>query len=203
MLLGNELAGKLLLHSCVTTFAIFLLPFSKNRSIVSVISNINIVLLNEQLTIHVGNNNMVPSGKLLHLSLQGEEPWRLLAWEIIGMELGYFCAPQLLGNMALTHYCGIIWALWECWTGTTGSWEGNWRAGHLLCCGQVKMESRASTATAGREGVGEGKNCSFSLGLKFQLGFSNHRDLLPFQLVGWNPVGCPLVTHFWVMPQRL
>lgn len=67
-------------------------------------------------------------------------------------------------------------------------WEGNWRAGHLLCGGQVKMETRARAAGAGREGVGAEENCSFSLGLKFQLGFSNHRDLLPFQLVGWSPV---------------
>lgn len=57
MLLGNELAGKLLLRSCVITIAIFLLTFNKNRSIVSM-SNMNIVLLYEQLTIHVDNNNM-------------------------------------------------------------------------------------------------------------------------------------------------
>lgn len=67
MLLGNELAGKLLLHVynsyiCYLayvythTFAIFP-PFNKNRSILGVISNVNIVLLYEQLTIHVGNNN--------------------------------------------------------------------------------------------------------------------------------------------------
>lgn len=48
----------------------------------------------------------------------------------------------------------------------------------------MKTESRAKAAGAGREGVGEGENCSFSLGLKFQLGFSNHRVLLSFQLVG-------------------
>lgn len=58
MLLGNELAGKLLLYSCAIAFAIFLPPFKKNRNIVSVISNINIVLLYEQLTIHLENNNM-------------------------------------------------------------------------------------------------------------------------------------------------
>lgn len=61
--------------------------------------------------------------------------------------------------------------------------EGNWRTGCLLCGGQVKKQTRARAAEAARESVGKGKNCSFSLGLKFQFGFSNHRDLLPFQLV--------------------
>lgn len=85
--------------------------------------------------------------------------------------------------------CQCIWTFVSSWAGTTGRWETNWRTGHLLCGRQVKMETRARAAGAGREGVGEGKNCSFFLGLKFQLGFSNHKDLLPFQLVGWSPVG--------------
>lgn len=48
----------------------------------------------------------------------------------------------------------------------------------------MKMESSARAAGAEREGVGEGEDFSFSLGLKFQLGFSSHGDLMPFLLVG-------------------
>lgn len=42
------------------------------------------------------------------------------------------------------------------------------------------MKTGARAAGTGREGVGEGKHCSFSLGLKFQLGLATTGIYYPF-----------------------
>lgn len=62
----------------------------------------------------------------------------------------------------------------------------------------MKMKTGASAAGAGREGVGEGKHCSFSLGLKFQLGLATTGIYCPFSWwdeAQWVSSGDPLLGH--------
>lgn len=126
------MTGKLLLHMC-DYICYPPTPFNKNRSIINVIPNINTVLLHEELTINVGKHNHARVGlnkgwdprKLLCLSLQGEEPWTLPAWQNK--------APQgwnMAGFVLLSTWTTLLWH------STSGS------SGHIFSAGQEQWKVR-------------------------------------------------------------